>query len=125
MVEIYTAHYSYQGPDRVDISTRRTHPQGAAFAPDWETMVGPYREGEITETEYTNRYRAHLIQSRRLYPDSWEWLLNQEMVTLVCFCAPLKFCHRRILASILNNSFANTHYVGERRCINGEWIYLY
>lgn len=115
-MEIWTAHVSYKESDRVDITTRRTHVQGAAFAPDWETMVKPYRNGTLSKEVYTEMYMERMRKSYAQNRNSWLWLVDQPMVTLVCFCKPDEFCHRVILAKeILNIHFKDAQYMGERR----------
>lgn len=51
MTVIWTAQYKYSGPDRVDVTTRKTHPQGAAFASAWR-MVEDYKNGTLIEPAY-------------------------------------------------------------------------
>jgi len=114
MTTIWTAQYRYSGPNRVDITTRKTHPHGQWFAPDWETMVKPYKNGDITKEIYTQRYWKHMQLSYQIHKESWKWLLSQPEITLVCFCRPGDFCHRIILArDILDKHFPNTIYKGE------------
>ena len=98
MTMIWTAQYRYRGPDRIDITTKKTHPIGKWFAPDWATMVGPYRNGWIDEKEYTKRYMSHMRDNFVTNPSAFRWVLTQLEVTLVCFCKPDAFCHRVILA---------------------------
>lgn len=115
MATVYTAQYRYGGPDRVDITTRRTHPVGAAFAPDWTTMVDPFRKGKITWEEYSRRY-AHFLNT--VPKASWDWICAQPEVTLVCFCPRVDICHRSLLAMELQKR--GCRYAGER-IPDGRW----
>lgn len=115
MTIIWTAQYNYYGPDRVDITTRKTHEYGQWFAPDWATMVRPYKAEVINEEEYTHRYIQHMRLSYKAHKEAWMWLLSQLEVTFVCFCFAGNFCHRTILArDILDRHFPNAIYRGER-----------
>ena len=114
MVKIWTAQYNYRGADRIDITTRQTHEHGKAFAPTWD-LVKRYRDGEINNRQYSAEYVLLMRKSWVEKNWSWEWLLNQDEVTLVCFCKPGAFCHRTVLAhDILGMNFKNAQYMGER-----------
>ena len=116
MVDVWTAQYSYRGPDRVDITTRKTHVHGQWFAPIWGTIVAPYRKGVIDEAEYTERYMKHMKLSIQFHWEAWEWVLMQPQVTLVCFCKSGAFCHRRILVEqLLVKRWFDATDKGERR----------
>lgn len=70
------------------------------FRPTWDIVMG-IKNGDITEEEYTRYYKALLRQSYLLNHDEWKTFLSQEVVAVQCYCAKGKFCHRRILAEVL------------------------
>jgi uncharacterized protein YeaO (DUF488 family) len=111
-MKVWTAQYNYKGRDRLDITVKGNDPLGKYFAPTWE-MVWGYKLGKITEEEYTKKYKTLMFLSYKEHKDKWEELLSKEEVTLVCFCAPGKFCHRTVLAEAL--SAFNVEYIGERK----------
>jgi hypothetical protein len=78
--------------DRVSSGiTWRNYPP---LAPDWRTMVEPYRQQRISQQEYTNRYN---IQLSRLDPSRVLEDLGDK-ATLLCYELPNQFCHRRLVA---------------------------
>jgi uncharacterized protein YeaO (DUF488 family) len=82
-----------------------------AFAPSW-SMVQNHKSGEYSDEQYTSLYQTLMNWSQKKYPEAWQDLLRRDEVTIVCFCAPGKFCHRYILKDILVNLGAT--YMGER-----------
>lgn len=116
---VWTASMWYGGPDRVDITTRKTHEHGQWFAPDWETMVKPYLYHGMSQKRYEKAYIEYMRKSYAQHKPSWEWLLSQLEVTLVCFCTPkssggVLFCHRRILVEQILTKFPGVIDKGER-----------
>ncbi len=105
-VEIWTAQYRYSGPDRLDI----TAGGGTAFAPSWG-LVREYKGGYISEKEYEKKYRRAMARSFRERKKEWAEVLQRDRVVLVCFCPHGAFCHRVLLAQILERR--GGHYCGE------------
>jgi hypothetical protein len=91
--KIYTAHYRYGGPDRVDITVKGQDPKWKEFAPTWDMVMG-VKKGTMSEAEYIKRYVAILA---RVSVATWDALLKMEEATFVCFCNEHEFCHRNIL----------------------------
>jgi len=100
MLEVWTAQYSYNGPDRLDITVKGQDPLGKYFAPTWK-MVMECKKGKISEEEYTEQYLSLMRRSWQERPNVWQELLSRKRVVLVCFCKPGSFCHRVILAKLL------------------------
>lgn len=118
MTILFTAQFRYGGPDRVDVTTRRQHPVGAAFAPSWTTMVAPFREGRISWEQYSERYNAFL---RTVPATAVNWVLSQPEVTFVCFCPKVELCHRSLLAAYFQTMYPRScRYAGER-IPQGRW----
>ena len=116
---LYTAQYRYAGRDRIDITVKGNDIAGKLYAPTC-SMVRRYKEGTMTEAEYTKLYYDLLIQR-------WENQACQEEmknlvkitrddgrdITVVCFCAPATFCHRYLLVRFMGHNF-QVPYGGER-----------
>jgi hypothetical protein len=111
-MDVYTAQYNYDGPDRLDITVKGDHAIGKIFAPTWE-MVNGIKSGEFSEKDYEWRFAA-LMNER--YDAHGAFMVNfaqgKATKTLVCFCPPGAFCHRVIVAEGLERMGAV--YKGER-----------
>ena len=94
---VYTSQYKYDGENRLDITIKTGLKM---FAPTWE-MVMDFKNCKINEEEYTKLYYEKMRKSYKMYEDTWQWLLKQPKVVLVCFCKKDVFCHRYLLAEIL------------------------
>lgn len=105
MLQVFTAHVSYRGPDRLNITALAQDPVGKYFAPTWD-LVTRFKKHEIFEEEFESLYRGQMHLSQLERPDRWQELLSRERVILVCFCRPDRFCHRFILANILEKQGA-------------------
>jgi len=114
MVDIYTARYNYNGPDRLDITVKGKDPRGMVLAPTWD-MVRKYQNGQEDEATYTKRYwtlmKERLVELNVII----QWIREQKEVTLVCFCIPGAFCHRVLLAKKLAEQIPDINYKGERK----------
>lgn len=108
---VYTAQLRYSGADRLDVTVKGKDPVGKHFAPTWD-MVNGWNSGKLTEPEYTTEYMEMMRRSYRDNRMVWDELLSREEVTLCCFCRPGIFCHRILLAGILEKLGAE--YGGER-----------
>jgi uncharacterized protein YeaO (DUF488 family) len=74
-------------------------------------MVVKFRKKNISESEYKEQYFVLMRASHKKYRSKWNALLQQDRVTLVCYCEPGRFCHRLLLAGILEKLGAE--YKGE------------
>lgn len=117
---VLTAHVSYAGPDRVDV----TRASGSPFGPSWD-LLRPQLELRQTGLEddeswqrYADAYRAEM---RRLWVDSqplWQQLMARRRAVLCCCCDLSKHpgrCHRLVLAECLRA--VGAVYLGE----HGDW----
>ncbi|MCL6559472.1 MAG: hypothetical protein K6U74_11870 [Firmicutes bacterium] len=107
LVRVHTAQYNYRGEDRLDITVKSGD---KTFAPTWD-MVMAYKSGKITQEEYTEMYYALMRRSYQNNRRRWEEVLAMDKVVLVCFCRAGDFCHRLLLAGILEKLGAE--YCGE------------
>lgn len=102
-MDIYTSQSKYTGPDRLDITVKSQDPIGKYFAPTWE-MVKKFQDNSISQELYTNAYIGILSNSLATNPQIWQQIQNtyyQKRITLVCFCPAGAFCHRVLLAKVL------------------------
>ncbi len=125
---IYTAHYRYNGPDRVDITVKGEHIVGKLYAPTWYMVMG-LKHGRINEAEYTQQYYEMLCDRFNNDDNMQTTTLNMiDMVTtgsksvghpreltFVCFCRSGAFCHRYLLVRWLQHNWNLIKYGGERR----------
>ncbi len=99
----------------VQISTSR--PKGLdvdvefeSMYPDFRTMVGPHKKGEIDDAGYTERYRRDVLERNRDRILEGVRSLQDEFrgsgrdIYLMCYCKPGDFCHRYIVANFLNEN---------------------
>lgn len=106
---LYTSRMGYEGKDRVDITVESGN---RFFSPSW-AMVTAMKRNNITQSQFTELYYRRLKLSLMAHPDEWEKLLSMEQATLVCFCKSDTFCHRYILANLLQR-LTSVDYRGER-----------
>lgn len=107
MLEVYTSQYRYNGPDRLDITVKSGK---KAFAPSWEIVMG-VKNGTMTQQQYIVKYNEMMNKSMANNSKIWQELLSRNRVVLVCFCPKGAFCHRVLLAKILEMRGAK--YLGE------------
>lgn len=116
---VYTAHRSYRGADRLDITLAAQDPVGRHFAPapeDFRVFHARRVAGTATAADwevYCAAYAAHMRASAQAHPEVWAELLARPRVTLVCACPRGVPCHRRELARMLVGLGASDG--GERR----------
>lgn len=81
--------------------------------PDWKTIVNPYKENKLSESDYKRLYLSYI---EKVYPKSEIFMtelnktvnintedLNSKTVILLCYEKPPKMCHRHILREYLNS----------------------
>ena len=107
VVEVWTANIRYSGPDRLDVTVKSGD---RTFAPTWDLVMG-YKQGKISEEEYTEKYTQLMRQSWVKNNKRWREVLGTERVVLVCYCRPGVFCHRVLLARMIEK--AGGKYMGE------------
>lgn len=105
---VHTARIGCRDPDRLDV----TRKGGSVFAPSWPLLMAAKR-GQVSSSEYTERYTAEMRESYRLHRGAWDELLGRPRVVLCCYCTDPLRCHRTLLAKLLAK-------VGARRGIEVE-----
>ena len=97
---IRTAQYHYRGPDRLDITVKSKDPLGSKFAPTWD-MVRTCKTTNTTEATEGNYLRDYY---KILEHAPFSKLKDLgEQITLVCYCPVGAFCHRIVLASVIES----------------------
>lgn len=71
-----------------------------AFAPSWEMVLGS-KSGQLSNEAYTQQYLALMRQSFLSNRGEWEALVQHEQLALACYCTTGAFCHRVILAPLV------------------------
>lgn len=99
---IYTSYYAKHGSNPKAIGISYSVPKWfdksrhlCMLAPTWD-LVGGYKDGSITQQEYTTRY-VQLLEGREIDPMGIAHNLPEGTI-LLCYERPGDFCHRRVLA---------------------------
>ena len=76
------------------------------FAPEYEYVM-QYKNGLMTQEQYTELYIAKMRQSFRQYHANWVLLKHKKDVAFVCYCRYEEnghrvFCHRHIFVDLLS-----------------------
>jgi ribA/ribD-fused uncharacterized protein len=104
MLNIWTSQYRYSGRYRLDITVKGQDIVGKYFAPSWP-MVNEYKARGVPTSDIDDVYMRDFVtlmkSSIQRRADLWEALLSSDYVVLVCFCKEDAFCHRLIVAAIL------------------------
>ena len=90
------------GVKGVDVSVKSSKGFARSFAPNWAMVMG-YKNGTLTEAQYTERYMKILDA---VSVEAWRWLYAQAVngeIVLLCYCRDLDaqgrrvFCHTRLI----------------------------
>lgn len=97
-LDVFTADISYQGDDRLDVSTSGGY---FIFVPPRQVFFD-YRFGKISESEFKKTYFSFLRNSYCSYRHAWDNTLSRKRIVLVCSCnAEGTSCHRHVIVSFL------------------------
>lgn len=80
-----------------------------AFAPDFD-LVMAHKRGELSDSDYSDAYRAKMGWTQLNVPQAWESLLAKQEIAAACYCPPFQFCHRLLFVEIL------TDYLKDHGC---------
>lgn len=107
---IYTSNYSTASklkgnPYFVRISVTQpswtqTHDSVPTLFPDAQMLWG-YKDGRVTDQEYTRRYRIQLERNWEQIASEMKRLAARAQgrpIVLLCWCGKGRFCHRRLFA---------------------------
>lgn len=70
------------------------------FAPSWN-LLSDYKSGKCNQEVYTKRYYEEMRKSYLNNKEHWLDFLHKEEVTVACYCASGKFCHRHLFVDIV------------------------
>lgn len=93
-----------------DITYKSAPEELQIFTPD-KKDVWAFKKDEITWEEYQNRYFTKMRKSYEENREEWLEFMKRDKVILVCYCKNHRYCHRYLLALILEKLGAN--YKGE------------
>jgi len=71
----------------------------ALFAPDFSLVMG-YKNGSVSEEEYTRHYLDKMMRSQRSAPNYWNNLQRYHDIAFACYCPPDVFCHRHLFRDL-------------------------
>lgn len=111
MLKVWTANIhkiSRANKDRYDITVKTGD---KTFSPSWK-MLKAIKGGEMSKEEYKKQYVELMKESLKSNPEQWKNLILREKVILVCYCPSGVFCHRVLLAKMLEKSNV-AKYMGE------------
>ena len=80
----------------VDVTVQSAVGFARSFAPNWSMVMG-YKNGTLTEAQYTEQYMKILND---VSVGAWRWLYAQAVngeVVLLCFCRDGQFCHTNLI----------------------------
>lgn len=66
-----------------------------AFSPKMSDVMR-YKDGELTQTEYTAIYNERMTRSRAEAGHIWEMLKEHTRVAFACYCRKGEYCHRHM-----------------------------
>jgi len=107
--DIYTAKIGIHDPDELNVTRQSGN---TVFAPSWE-MVNAYKRGEISQNTYTEKYWVLMVESMIEHPKEWNALAERNRIVLTCYCRSGTFCHRVLLAQLLEEVRQIGVYKGE------------
>ena len=92
------------GVKGVDVTVKSAVGYARSFAPTWSMVMG-YKNGTLTEAQYTEQYVRILdavsIEAwRRLYAQA----VNREVV-LLCYCREGQFCHTNLIIQFATEKY--------------------
>lgn len=60
------------------------------------TDVMAYKDGQMTQTQYTAKYKERMVRSRNEAGHIWSMLLEHQHVAFACYCRKGEYCHRHM-----------------------------
>ena len=87
------------------------------FAPHWHDLRA-YKEGKLSEEEYTERYLEKMYDSQVYHKDAWNRLSVYPWVAYGCYCKPGEFCHRHLFKELAKTWLEGMGWTPK---LMGEW----
>ena len=89
-----------------------------AFAP-YKEALWQYKEGKMSDENYTRYYYEKMRLSVQGMPEEWEKLLKEPVIAIACYCPADAFCHRLLFKDMMIKYCATKgyecKYLGELR----------
>ena len=101
------------GVKGVDVTVKSAKGYARSFAPSWRMVMG-YKNGTLTEAQYTEQYMKILDA---VSVEAWRWLYAQAVdgeVVLLCYCRDVDaqgrqvFCHTRLIVQYAAEKYPKT-----------------
>ena len=98
------------GVKGVDVTVKSAKGFARSFAPSWRMVMG-YKNGTLTEAQYTEQYMKIL---NAVTVEAWRWLYAQAVngeVVLLCYCRDVDaqgrrlFCHTHLIADYATEKY--------------------
>lgn len=86
----------------LDITAKSAKGDNKVFAPLMNDVMR-YKDGHLSEAQYTDIYLRKMRDSRKSHPDAWKSLQNEKRVAVMCYCPAGCFCHRLLFARDMKN----------------------
>lgn len=93
-----------RGVQGVDVTVKSAKGFARSFAPNWSMVMG-YKNGTLTEAQYTDQY-TKILDSVSV--EAWRWLYAQATdgeVVLLCYCRNEWFCHTHLLIDYVTKKY--------------------
>ena len=85
-------------PNPLDVTVKSAKGWASMLAPTW-TMVRGYKDGTLSEADYTVAYRE--ILKRKVPLVIGHLRLGVPAITFLCYCPDGAFCHTHLLIDLL------------------------
>lgn len=75
------------------------------FAPEFGN-VRAYKNGDLTEEQYIERYLLKMRDSYTRFKSEWAKLKEHPKIAIACYCGSDTYCHRRTFNELLQKYLA-------------------
>lgn len=97
---IQLAHWRVAKEHGIEVINTTVKSGHEAFAPTW-ALVRAWQQGRLTPEGYTAYYLERMEWSMRRHETYWRALESKPKIALACYCKPGVFCHRHVLAELV------------------------
>lgn len=80
-----------------------------AFAPTMQNVM-LYKDGKMSEAQYTDAYNRKMRDSLSEHPGEWEILMKYNRVAVMCYCRAGHYCHRHLFIPHMKNYLEHQGY---------------
>ena len=88
----------------VDVTVKSAKDFARAFSPKWSMVMG-YKNGTLTEVQYTEQYMKILDA---VSVEAWRWLYAQAVngeIVLLCYCRDGQLCHTNLIIQFATEKY--------------------